>query len=97
MYEVANTDKYTWISWKQKANINNLGHVISVCSNWTDQYDGKRCFTRGVMTEGSAQYKGALKEQKKIAYPYQISGLQGKSSNKEGFPERDHSPVPVSP
>lgn len=21
------------------------------CGNWTDQYDGKRCFTRGVMIE----------------------------------------------
>lgn len=23
-------------------------------SNWTEQHDGKRCFPRGVMTEGSA-------------------------------------------
>jgi len=44
------------------------------------------------MTKGLAQHKGAIKERKKIAYPYQkIPGLQEKASprrdlQKEVFP-----------
>ena len=47
---------------------------------------------------GLACEKGAVREGKKISYAYQkIPGSQGGSSAGEGSPERDPSPVAVSP
>jgi len=48
-----------------------------------------------VITKGPAQYKGTIKEEKKIAHPYQK--IPGESSTKKGSPEREPSLVAVSP
>ena len=73
-----------WIKENLQSTPEQVKHVFPLCllkhcSNWTDQRDGKMCFTRDIMT-GLAWYKSAIKEGKKIAYPYQkIPGSQGKA------------------
>jgi len=68
------------------------------CSNWTDQRDQKRCFTRDAMIEGSSTIKRCYKGgEEDYSLMSEDSRFVEESFTKEGSPERDPSPGAVSP
>jgi len=63
--------------------------VLHACSNWTDQYDEKRCFTR---SERISTIERCYNGREDNCLPAsEDSRFTGESSMRKGSPERDPS------